>query len=94
MHNGNEVPPSTKSTLLDYLKPTGTVGRGTYALVGCLGFALKHNLDRQVAANFFSWQVPRASPRVALARFRRNRLTSWHATSTITDLPVAAPIST
>lgn len=29
----------------------GSVGRGTYALVGAIGFAIKHNLDRMVAHN-------------------------------------------
>lgn len=33
--------------------PSGTVNRGTYALVGLLGFALKHNLDRFVASFAF-----------------------------------------
>jgi hypothetical protein len=33
--------------------PSGTVHRGTYALVGLLGFALKHNLDRLVAGAVF-----------------------------------------
>lgn len=28
---------------------TGTISRGPYALIGILGFALKHNLDRLVA---------------------------------------------
>lgn len=31
----------------------GSVGRGTYALVGAIGFAIKHNLDRMVAHNVF-----------------------------------------
>jgi len=31
----------------------GTVDRGTYALVGLIGFAIKHNLDRLIAALFF-----------------------------------------
>jgi hypothetical protein len=30
--------------------PSGTVTRGTYAIVGLLGFTLKHNLDRFVAS--------------------------------------------
>src|SRR3954468_3572217 len=33
--------------------PSGNIDRGTYALVGLLGFALKHNLDRLVASYFF-----------------------------------------
>ncbi|PYX49094.1 MAG: hypothetical protein DMG79_09825, partial [Acidobacteria bacterium] len=33
--------------------PSGTVGRGTYALVGLVGFAIKHNLDRFVASYVF-----------------------------------------
>ncbi len=37
----------------------GTVDRGTYALVGVLGFALKHNIDRLVAAYGFhrGWRL-------------------------------------
>src|SRR3954464_9119805 len=31
----------------------GTVDRGAYALVGVVGFALKHNIDRIVATSFF-----------------------------------------
>ena len=31
----------------------GTVGRGAYALVGAVGFAIKHNLDRIVASGVF-----------------------------------------
>src|SRR6266700_844759 len=31
----------------------GTVGRGTYFLVGVIGFAIKHNIDRIVAARIF-----------------------------------------
>ena len=31
----------------------GTVGRGFYALVGVIGFAFKHNLDRLVATVIF-----------------------------------------
>ena len=30
-------------------RPSGTVSRSTYAVVGLLGFAVKHNLDRIVA---------------------------------------------
>ncbi len=37
----------------DLLRPAGTVDRGTYTSVGIVGFALKHNLDRFVAAYFF-----------------------------------------
>ena len=32
-----------------FLRPTGSVHRGAYALVGLIGFAVKHNLDRLVA---------------------------------------------
>ena len=38
-----------KFTFADLWRPTGTVNRRTYALVGVLGFALKHNLDRLTA---------------------------------------------
>jgi len=33
----------------DLWRPSGTIGRGTYALVGAIGFVIKHNLDRLVA---------------------------------------------
>ena len=42
-----------KITFADLWRPSGTVGRGPYALVGVLGFALKHNLDRLVATYGF-----------------------------------------
>jgi hypothetical protein len=37
----------------------GTVDRGPYALVGIVGFALKHNLERAVASVFFHrhWEL-------------------------------------
>ena len=38
-----------KTTFGEFWRPNGTIDRGTYALVGVLGFALKHNLDRIVA---------------------------------------------
>ena len=31
----------------------GTIGRGPYALIGLIGFALKHNIDRFVASFLF-----------------------------------------
>lgn len=40
-------------TFADLWRLDGTVERGTYALVGFLGFALKHNLDRVVATSLF-----------------------------------------
>lgn len=44
---------------LDLLRLDGTVGRGRYALVGVIGFAIKYHLDRFVAIYFFhrSWSV-------------------------------------
>ena len=40
-------------------RPTGTIERGSYALIGVLGFALKHNLDRLLATAVFHrpWTV-------------------------------------
>jgi hypothetical protein len=38
---------------LDLWRPSGKMDRGTYAVVGVLGFALKHNLDRAVATYGF-----------------------------------------
>jgi len=40
-------------TFADLWRPSGTVERGTYALVGTVAFVLKNNLDRFVAAHFF-----------------------------------------
>ena len=37
----------------DLWRPSGTADRGTYALVGFVGFALKHNLDRLIATHGF-----------------------------------------
>lgn len=37
----------------DLWRSSGTIDRGTYALVGLLGFAFKHNLDRFVASYGF-----------------------------------------
>jgi hypothetical protein len=42
-----------KITFADLWRPSGTIDRGTYALVGMLGFALKHNLDRLIATYGF-----------------------------------------
>ncbi|HXY02048.1 MAG TPA: hypothetical protein VEI49_00650, partial [Terriglobales bacterium] len=42
-----------KLTFADLWRPTGKIDRGTYALVGVLGFVLKHNLDRLVATYGF-----------------------------------------
>ena len=54
-----------KMTFGDWWRPNGTIGRGTYALVGLLGFAFKHNLDRLVATfgfhrpwGLFNYWVP------------------------------------
>jgi len=42
-----------KISFVDLWRPRGALSRGTYALVGVLGFALKHNLDRMVATYLF-----------------------------------------
>ena len=54
-----------KITFGDLWRPSGTIDRGEYALVGALGFALKHNLDRIVATygfhrpwSLFNYWVP------------------------------------
>ena len=38
---------------VDLWKWEGKVGRRRYALVGLIGFAIKHNIDRLIAASFF-----------------------------------------
>jgi hypothetical protein len=40
-------------TFADLWRSTGSIDRGTYVLVGAIGFALKHNLDRFVASYVF-----------------------------------------
>lgn len=42
-----------KFTFADLWRPSGTVDRKTYALVGLIGFACKHNMDRAVATLIF-----------------------------------------
>jgi uncharacterized membrane protein YhaH (DUF805 family) len=42
-----------KITFADLWRSSGTIDRGTYALVGLVGFAVKHNLDRLVATVVF-----------------------------------------
>jgi hypothetical protein len=42
-------------TFSDLWRPSGSIDRGTYALVGTVGFILKNNLDRFVAAYFFHY---------------------------------------
>jgi hypothetical protein len=55
----------TNTAFGDWWRASGTMSRGPYALVGILGFAVKHNLDRLVAAygfhrpwNLFNYWVP------------------------------------
>src|ERR1700730_10455517 len=57
--------PLMKMTFSDLWRSEGTIGRGKYAVVGLLGFAIKHNLDRFVASfgfhrpwGFFNYWVP------------------------------------
>jgi hypothetical protein len=42
-----------KISFADLWRPSGTIDRSTYALVGVVGFAIKHNLDRLVATYGF-----------------------------------------
>ena len=42
-----------KIKFADLWRSSGTIDRGTYALVGVLGFAIKHNFDRLVATYWF-----------------------------------------
>jgi uncharacterized membrane protein YhaH (DUF805 family) len=44
--------------LSDFWRFEGTVNRRTYALIGFIGFALKHNLDRLIASSLgFRWGI-------------------------------------
>jgi len=67
-----------KITFGDLWRPSGTIDRGKYALVGALGFALKHNLDRIVATygfhrpwSLFNYWVP-ARDVARIGELRRN----------------------
>src|SRR5260370_37608577 len=40
-------------TFADLWRWDGTVDRGAYALIGFIGFAIKHNLDRLIATGVF-----------------------------------------
>src|SRR5436309_13508768 len=40
-------------TFADLWRPSGTADRITYLLVGTVGFAIKHNLDRFIAGHYF-----------------------------------------
>ncbi len=42
-----------KITFGDFWRPNGTIDRSAYALIGVIGFAVKHNLDRLVATFVF-----------------------------------------
>jgi hypothetical protein len=42
-----------KITFADLWRPAGSIDRSTYALVGAIAFALKHNLDRFISSYFF-----------------------------------------
>src|SRR5258708_1613327 len=42
-----------KITFSDLWRPNGTVNRGEYVIVGMIGFAIKHNLDRVIATYGF-----------------------------------------
>jgi len=42
-----------KISFADLWRPSGMSDRGTYLVVGAVGFAIKHNLDRFIAAHYF-----------------------------------------
>jgi len=44
---------SVKTSFRSWLRPSGTIRRGRYAVIGLLGFAVKHNLDRALATLVF-----------------------------------------
>lgn len=48
-----QVDPFMKITFAELWRSSGTIDRGPYALVGLIGFTLKHNLDRLVATYVF-----------------------------------------
>ena len=80
-----------KFTMLDLWRPSGTVDRGIYAWVGVVAFAIKHNLDRLVAAllfhrpwNFFNYWEP-------LGKARLGTLTSEDRAFLVTMAALALP---
>ena len=42
-----------KISFADLWRPSGMTDRGTYLLVGVVGFAIKHNLNRFIAGHYF-----------------------------------------
>ena len=48
-----------KFSAIQLLRPTGLVDRGPYVIIGLLGFAIKHNLDRMLASLVFhrTWDL-------------------------------------
>jgi uncharacterized membrane protein YhaH (DUF805 family) len=47
--------PQQSNPIANLWRWDGTVDRKTYALVGIIGLAIKHNIDRYVARNYFSY---------------------------------------
>jgi hypothetical protein len=81
-----------KITWADLWRSSGTIDRGPYALVGLIGFALKHNLDRLVATfvfhrpwGLFNYWVPVRD--VARITALRNGDTVFLATMVVLSLP-------
>jgi uncharacterized membrane protein YhaH (DUF805 family) len=81
-----------KITPADLWRSGGTIDRGPYALVGLIGFALKHNLDRLVATfvfhrpwGLFNYWVPVRN--VARITALRNADTVFLATMVVLSLP-------
>ena len=81
-----------KITFADLWRSDGTIDRGPYALVGLIGFALKHNLDRLVATfifhrpwGLFNYLVPVRD--VAGITALRNADTVFLATMVVLSLP-------
>jgi hypothetical protein len=81
-----------KITFADLWRSDGTIDRGSYALVGGIGFALKHNLDRLVATfvfhrpwGLFNYWVPVRD--VARITALRNGDTLFLATMVVMSLP-------
>src|SRR2546427_6246335 len=81
-----------KIIFADLWRSSGTIDRGPYALVGVIGFALKHNLDRLVATfvfhrpwGLFNYWVPVRD--VARITALRNGDTVFLATMMVLALP-------
>src|SRR5229473_1744641 len=80
-----------KITFAELWRSSGTIDRGPYALVGLIGFALKHNLDRLVATYVFHRPWGLFNYWVPLRDVRITALRSGDAAFLVTMVALALP---